>query len=135
MTPNEIDRLLAARYGAEEAEDIEAIEQTLTFDVEHEDDGERPLYGRHQVGEFYRRFFASVSGHRFVPIRREYEPERAVDESIVEAVAVGDAFGYPGRGRLIRFRLLREFEFQAGRIRRERVRLDRSEIAAQLAVD
>ena len=135
MTRNEIDRLLAARYGAEEAEDIEAIEQTLTFDVEHEGGGERPLYGRRQVGDFYRRLFMSVSGHRFVPIRREYGAERAVDESMVEAVAVGDAFGYPGRGRRIRFRLLREFEFQAGRIRHERIRLDRSEIAAQLATD
>jgi predicted ester cyclase len=129
----EIDRLIAEHYRAEVAVDIPAIVANFTEDVRHEILGQGALYGRQAAGERYERIFEGHVIDRFVPLRRLYGDDFAVDDALVEGRAIGRFAGMEGCGRPVRYRLLHIFEFRDGLIAGETAWLDVAAAGQQLA--
>jgi predicted ester cyclase len=129
----EVDHLIAEHYRAEIAVDIPAIVANFTEDIHHEILGQGTLHGRQAAGERYERIFQGLAIDRFVPLRRLYGDDFAVDDALVEGRAIGRFAGMEGRGRPVRFRLLHVFEFRAGLIAGETACLDLVAVQEQLA--
>ncbi len=129
----EMDGLIAEHYRAEVAADIPAIVANFAEDVQHEILGQGALHGRQAAGERYARIFEGLAIDRFVPLRRLYGDDFAVDDALVEGRAIGRFAGMEGHGQPIRFRLLHVFEFHAGLIAGETAWLDVAAVQQQLA--
>jgi uncharacterized protein len=129
----QIDHLLDDHFRAEAANDIPAVQATLTDDVYHDIVGQEVLHGRDAAGARYEQIFTNLDVDRFVPVRRLYGEGFVVDEAMVEGRAVGTFAGLEGRGRPVRFRLLHVFELRDGLIARETACFDIPAVQRQLA--
>src|SRR3954447_15128657 len=135
MTRQAMDDLVEAHFRAEAAGDIPEIVRGFTPDAEHDVAGRPggPLHGGEQIAAFYCGLLAELRIERFVSLHRWYGDDHAVDESILHATATGRPFGFEGRGRPVKVRLLHVFDFADGRIARESAWLDMRAIEEQLA--
>ena len=140
MTPDEMDRLIEEHIGAEDAGDLDAAVGSYTDDVEHDVVGapDGPLRGPDAARARYAELLQNVRTDEMV-LRRRYHapatptaPDACIVEHDVTATVVGHLAGIPGRGRVVRFRMLHVFEFTAGRISRENVWMDTATLMAQL---
>lgn len=134
MTREEMDRVVDAHFEAEARGDIDAILDTFTEDIEHDSAGnpEGPLHGKAAAAVFYNMLFGELTIEGYRPVRRLYGDMHLVDETLVQATAVGRPFGLEGRGRRVEFRLLHVFEFANGLIHRENGWVDIGGLAQQL---
>lgn len=136
LSPEVMDAKLDEHFGFEVRDDIEGVLATLTDDVEHDIVGWPlgPSHGPAQARAFYESLFADLQDGTVRSVRRLYGEQFLVDESIWSGTAVGNPFGFEGRGRPLTFRLLHVLEFaEDGRIARENVWIDSAAIAQQLA--
>ena len=134
LTRQHMAALADAHFRAEQNADIQAIVDGFADDAEHDVAGRPggPLHGGEQIAAFYRGLLADLKIDRFEPIRRWYGDDHLVDESILHATAIGHPFGFDGRGRHVRTRILHVFEFGSERITRESAWLDLATMAQQL---
>jgi uncharacterized protein len=135
ITRERMDQLIDDHYRAEASADIDRIAAGFTADAEHDVAG-RPggtLHGPAEIAAFYRGLLADLRIERFESTRRRYGDDHAVDEAILHATAAGRPFGFEGRGRQVRVRLLHVFEFAHGLISRESAWLDVRALQEQLA--
>jgi steroid delta-isomerase-like uncharacterized protein len=125
MTPDEMDKIMAAHFGAEAAHDLDAILATLTDDVVHDAvgfPGGDVLSGdQDAIAQRYARLFASFEAEEVEPVSRLYGENFLVDECLYRGRLIAEFFGLPGDGRRVSFRLLHVCEFRDGRISRENV--------------
>lgn len=129
-----LDRIIDDHFAAELRGDLDALVDGFAPDVEHDVVGNPSVsHGREEVRAFYAGLFSDLSLERITPVHRYRGAGFLVDESIVDATAIGMPFGIPGRGRALRFRLLHVFEVRDGAIVRENAWLDVPSIMAQLA--
>ena len=131
-----MDAKLDEHFGFEARDDVEGVLSTLTDDVEHDIVGWPlgPSRGPAQARAFYESLFADLQEGTVRSVRRLYGERFLVDESVWSGTAVGNPFGFEGRGRPLTFRLLHVLEFaEDGRISRENVWVDSAAIAQQLA--
>ena len=135
MTRAEMDALVEGHYRAEEEGDLDAIVEGFTADAEHDVAGRpgEPLHGADQIGGFYRALLAELQIDHFEPVRRWYGDDHVVDESVLHATAIGQPFGFEGRGRPVRTRFLHIFDFSDGLISRESAWIDLASIQQQLS--
>lgn len=136
LSPEVMDAKLDEHFGFEARDDVEGVLSTLTDDVEHDIVGWPlgPSHGPEQARAFYKSLFADLQDGTVRSVRRLYGEQFLVDESIWSGTAVGNPFGFEGRGRPLTFRLLHVLEFaEDGRIARENVWVDSAAIAQQLA--
>jgi len=134
LTRAHMDRLIDAHFQAEADADIDAIVDGFVPGAQHDVVGRPggPIYGDRQIAGYYRELLADLRDLRFQKVRRRYGENHAIDESMLEATAVGSPFGIPGRGRSVRFRILHVFDFSDGRILRENAWADVAAIQQQL---
>lgn len=134
LTPQEMDAILDRHYEFEANDDVDGVLSTLTDDIEHDVVGfpGAPLHGKDAARTLYEHLFADIKGEHVIPRVRLYGPNFLVDEVMWEGRAVGTPFGFDGRNRPFRHRLLHVLEFRDGLIARENVWLDFAAIAAQL---
>ena len=136
LTREQMDPKLDEHFGYEARDDIDGVVGTLSADVEHDVVGwpAGPSVGRDQARAFYEATFPDLAEGQVTSIRRLYGDDFMVDDSIWSGVAVGAPFGFEGRGRPLKFRLLHVLEFTTeGDIRRENVWLDIGAIQQQLS--
>lgn len=135
LSRQQMDALVDGHLRAEEAGDLQAITEGFTQDAEHTVAGRPggPLHGQDEIAAYYGALLAALPITRFEPVRRRYGDDHVVDESIVHATAVGEVFGFEGRGRPVRFGLLPVFDFADGLICRESAWLDLASIQRQLS--
>jgi len=130
-----MDAVVDEHFRAEMAVDIDAVLATyadeVEFDVVGNPDG--VLHDKSGIRVFYNMLFGELSNARMRSVRRWYGAEHVVDESVVEALAIGRPFGFEGRDRPVAFRLLHIFDFADGRISRESAWLDLAAFMQQLA--
>ena len=134
LSRERMDALVDGHFRAEEAGDVDAIVDGFIPEVEHDVAGRPggPLRGGEQIAGFYRALLAELRIDRFETVRRWYGADHVVDESILHGTAAGRPFGFEGRGRTVRVRLLHVFDFEHGRISRESAWIDRSALEQQL---
>src|SRR5689334_16614801 len=134
MQRAEIDGLVDGHFDAEVRGDMSALLATFAEDVEHDVVGNpRVSHGRDEVATFYRQLLTDLTLDDIRPARRYYGDGFVVDESLVDAHAIGKPFGIDGRNRQLTFRLLHVFEIRNGLISRENAWLDVAAIMTQLA--
>jgi uncharacterized protein len=129
-----VDELVDGHFAAEIRGDMTALLATFTDDVEHDVVGNGSVsHGRAEVANFYTGLLADLTLDAVRPVRRFYGDGFVVDESLVDAHAIGHPFGIDGRNRALQFRLLHVFELRDGLISRENAWLDIGSIMSQLA--
>jgi uncharacterized protein len=135
MTTQQMDALVERHYRAEEAGDLEAIAEGFAPGAEHDVAGRPggPLHGADQIEGFYRDLLSQLRIERFEPVRRWHGSDHVVDESVLQATAVGRPFGFEGRGRPVQTRFLHIFDFDDGLISRESAWIDLGAVQQQLA--
>lgn len=136
LTREQMDRKLDEHFRYEMSDDIEGVLATLANDVEHDIVGSPtgPTRGREGARGFYNQLFADLADGQVQTLRRLHGADFIVDESLWSGTAVGQPFGFEGRGRPLQFRLLHVMEFsQSGDIARENVWLDMAAIVQQLS--
>jgi hypothetical protein len=125
MKPDEMDKIMAAHFGAEAVHDLDAIVATLTDDVIHDAvgfPGGEVLVGDHDaIAERYAQLFAAFAVEAVEPVSRLYGENFLVDECLYKGRLTADFFGLPGDNQRVSFRLLHVCEFRDGRISRENV--------------
>jgi len=130
-----MDAVVDEHFRAEMAVDIDAILATyadqVALDMIGNPDG--VLHDKSEIRVFYNMLFGELSNVHMRSLRRWYGAEHVVDESVVEALAIGKPFGFEGRARPVTFRLLHIFDFAGGRISRESAWLDLAAFMQQLA--
>jgi uncharacterized protein len=130
----DLDRIVDEHLAAELREDLPAVLATMSDDVCHDVIGApAPSIGHDQVAAFYTGLWADVAIEAMRPVRRLHGDGFVVDEVIAVATAIGQPFGFPGRGRRIEFRLVHIFEVANGAITRETAALDMGAIVTQLS--
>ena len=138
LTPQEMDRKMDEHFGFEARDDIEGVLATLAEDATHDIVGWPlgPTHGRKNARRFYEALFADLAEGKVASTRRLYGDGFLVDESVWEGRAPGRPFGFPGKGRPLRFRLLHVLDFtDSGQIRKEQVWVDLAAIIAQLPAE
>lgn len=136
LTREMMDAKLDEHFGFEMRDDVEGVLATLSDNVIHDIVGwpQGPSHGPEEARAFYESLFADLAEGSITTVRRLYGENFLVDESIWSGKAVGRPFGFDGRNRPLKFRLLHVLEFaEDGRIARENVWLDSAAIAQQLA--
>lgn len=136
LTREMMDAKLDEHFGFEMRDDVEGVLATLSDNVIHDIVGwpQGPSHGPDEARAFYESLFADLAEGCVTTVRRLYGENFLVDESIWSGKAVGRPFGFDGRNRPLKFRLLHVLEFaEDGRIARENVWLDSAAIAQQLA--
>jgi hypothetical protein len=135
LSRQQMDALVDGHFRAEEARDLQAITEGFTQDAEHTVAGRPggPLHGHDEIGAYYGALLTALPITRLEPVRRWYGEDHVVDESILHATAVGEVFGFDGRGRPVRSGLLHVFDFAHGLICRESAWLDLASIQRQLS--
>jgi predicted ester cyclase len=135
LTREQMDRKLDEHFGFEAADDVEGVLATLSPDATHDIVGypTGPTRGRDAARAFYVQMFSDLAESRVTSLRRLYGDGFLVDESLWEGRAPGQPFGFEGRDRSLKFRLLHVLEFAGdGKIAREQVWVDLAAIAQQL---
>jgi ketosteroid isomerase-like protein len=135
LTREQMDRKLDEHFGFEADDDVEGVLATLAPDATHDIVGypTGPTHGRDAARAFYVQLFADLAESGVTSLRRLYGEGFMVDESLWEGRAPGRPFGFEGRGRPLKFRLLHVLEFAGdGKIAREQVWVDLAAIARQL---
>lgn len=135
LTREQMDQVVADHFAYEANDDVEGVLGTLTDDVRHDAVGwpGGPQRGRDNARAFYEATFGDLDEGRVTGLNRYYGDNFLVDESLWEGRAVGKPFGFEGRNRPLKFRLLHVFEFsEDGKIARENVWFDMAAIAKQL---
>jgi hypothetical protein len=138
MTTQAMDRMIDEHFRFELADDVEGVLSTLAPDATHDIVGwpTGPTHGRDAARDFYETMYADISDGKVETIRRLYGENFLVDESHWEGVAAGRPFGFEGRNRPLRFRLLHVVTFTPdGQMQSEQVWFDYPAIAAQLPQD
>lgn len=123
MTPDEMDRVLAAHFAAEAEGDVEGIVATLTDDVIHDTvgfPGGEVLRDHDAIAARYAQLFAVVQDATVEPVSRLHGENFIVDECRYSARTTAAAFGWPANQR-VSVRLLHVCEFRDGRMSRENV--------------
>lgn len=135
LSPQQMDRKMDEHFGYEAADDIEGVVATLSPDAVHDIVGfpTGPTRGRENARAFYTRMFADLAEGKVKSQWRLYGDNFLIDESQWEGTAPGAPFGFEGRGRPLKFRLLHVLEFTGdGLIKREQVWCDMTSIMRQL---
>lgn len=135
LSPAQMDRMIDEHFRFEANDDVEGVLGTLAEDATHDIVGWSggPSQGREKARSFYETMFADLAESKVTPQRRLYGDNFLVDESLWEGKAVGRPFGFDGKGRPLKFRILHIVEFnQAGQIERENVWMDMAAIQQQL---
>jgi predicted ester cyclase len=136
LTREMMDARLDEHFAYEARDDVEGVLATLADTVEHDIIG-WPFGPSHSPAEaraFYEKLFADLAEGHVRSIRRLYGEDFLVDESVWSGRAVGQPFGFEGRGRPLEFRLLHVLRFaDDGRIAAEQVWVDSAAIARQLS--
>jgi predicted ester cyclase len=135
LTREQMDRKLDEHFGFEAADDVEGVLATLAPDATHDIVGypTGPTHGRDAARAFYVQMFSDLAESRVTSLRRLYGDGFLIDESLWEGRAPGRPFGFEGRDRPLKFRLLHVLEFAGdGRIAREQVWVDLAAVAQQL---
>src|ERR687885_2886767 len=114
--------LVDQHFQAEARVDLDAIMATYASDVAFEMIGHPGgvLHNPAAIRVCYTRLFGEMTDLRRHTLRGWYGPNHLVDNSLISARASGRPFGFEGKGRPFRFRLLHVFAFAEGRIARER---------------
>ena len=134
MTPDDMDAVFARHCAAEFANDVDAILDTLTDDVEHDVVGDPlgVLTERAAIAKRYQDLFDVLTADSMTSVRRYHGADFFVDESLYAGSVNGEFMGVPGGGRTVSFRILHVCEFRDGRMSRENVWLDSAAIIHQL---
>ena len=135
LTRAQMDAKIDEHFGFEQADDVDGVLATLTFDAEHDIVGSPtgPTRGPEGARGFYEGLFADLSDGRIETIRRLYGEDFLVDESRWTGKAPGRPFGLEGRGRPLSFPLLHVVEYaDDGRMNRENVWIYQASILQQL---
>lgn len=138
LTPAEMDQRMDEHFGFEATDDVEGVVATLTPDAEHDIVGwpTGPTKGRDNARPFYETLFADMEDSKVTCKKRLYGDNFLVDESFMEATAVGRPYGLEGRGRPVKFRILHVVEYtDSGLMQRENVWVDMAAILQQLPQD
>ena len=136
VRPEEMDRKIDEHFAFEANDDIEGVLSTLAPDAVHDIVGwpAGPTRGREAARPFYETMYADLAESTVTPIRRLHGESFLVDESLWEGRAPGHPFGFEGRNRPLKFRLLHVVEFtKDGQMQSEQVWFDMAAIAKQLA--
>jgi ketosteroid isomerase-like protein len=123
MTREQMDQLIEAHLGAEDAGDIAAAVAVYTDDVEHDVVGapDGPLRGPEAVRRRYEQLVQNMRTVSMNATHQYYSDDACVVEHLCTCVVTGQFAGIEGHGRQVSFRLLHIFEFRAGKISRENV--------------
>lgn len=135
LTPEQMDRRMDEHFGFEARDDIDGVVSTLAADAVHDIVGwpHGPTRGRDNARPFYEALFADLADGKVICNRRLYGANFLVDESTWEGRAPGRPFGFEGRNRPLRFRLLHIVEFNdGGELQRENVWVDLAAVMQQL---
>lgn len=138
LTPAEMDQRMDEHFGFEATDDVEGVVATLAPDADHDIVGwpTGPTKGRENARPFYETLFADMEDSKVTCKKRLYGDNFLVDESFMEATAVGRPYGLAGRGRPVKFRILHVVEYNdAGLMQRENVWVDMAAILQQLPQD
>lgn len=138
LTREEMDRRIDEHFAYEARDDVEGVLATLAPDAVHDIVGwpAGPTMGRNNARRFYETMFADIEGSKVTCLRRLYGENFLVDDSFWEGTAPGKPFGFDGRGRPLKFRILHVVEFsRSGEIERENVWCDFTAIMQQLPRD
>ena len=135
MSRGEMDRIVDEHFKYEAADDVEGVLSTLALDAAHDIVGwpPGPTQGRENARPFYEALFGDLADSKVTCMNRLYGDNFVVDESVFEGKAVGRPFGFEGRGRTVRARLLHIIEFASdGKIQRENAWIDMAALMQQL---
>jgi len=138
LTREEMDRKMDEHFGFEARDDVEGVLATLAPNAIHDVVGwpAGPTVGRENARRFYETMFTDIAGSKVTSIKRLYGENFLVDDSIWEGAAPGSPFGFEGRGRPLKFRILHVVEFtDDGDIQRENVWSDFTAMMQQLIQD
>jgi hypothetical protein len=138
LTREEMDRKMDEHFGFEARDDVEGVLATLAPNAIHDIVGwpAGPTVGRENARLFYATMFTDIAGSKVTCTKRLYGENFLVDDSIWEGAAPGRPFGFEGRGRPLKFRILHVVEFtDGGDIERENVWCDFTAIMQQLPQD
>ena len=138
LTHETMDRKMDEHFGFEARDDVEGVLATLAPNAIHDIVGWRagPTVGRENARCFYETMFTDIAGSKVTSTKRLYGENFLVDDSIWEGTAPGSPFGFEGRGRPLRFRILHVVEFtDDGDIQRENVWCDFTAMMQQLTQD
>lgn len=138
LTPAEMDRKMDEHFGFEATDDVDGVVATLAPDADHDIVGwpTGPTKGRDNARPFYQTLFADMADSTVTCQKRLYGENFLVDESLMEATAVGQPYGLEGRGRPVKFRILHIVEYtSSGLMQRENVWVDMAAILQQLPQD
>jgi predicted ester cyclase len=130
-----MDRKIDEHFGFEARDDVEGVLSTLAEDATHDIVGwpTGPTHGRENARPFYEALFADLDEGKVTCTKRLYGDNFLIDESMWQGTAPGRPFGFAGKGRPLRFRLLHVIEFaDDGQLKREQVWVDLAAIMAQL---
>jgi predicted ester cyclase len=136
LTPDQMDRKIDEHFGFEASDNVDGVLATLAADATHDIVGypTGPTHGREAARGFYVQMFGDLAESKVTVVKRLYGENFLVDESVWEGRAPGRPFGFEGRNRPLKFRLLHVVEFagDGGQIQREQVWVDMAAIARQL---
>lgn len=138
LTPEEMDKKIDEHFHFEATDDVEGVLNTLAPDATHDVIAwpPGPSRGREAAREFYETMFADLAESKVTATKRLYGENFLIDESVWEGKAPGRPFGFEGKGRPLKFRLLHVMEFtDDGLIQREQVWIDIPAIMKQLPQD
>jgi predicted ester cyclase len=130
-----MDQKIDEHFGFEARDDVEGVLSTLAEDATHDIVGwpTGPTHGRENARPFYEALFADLDEGKVTCTKRLYGDNFLIDESMWQGTAPGRPFGFAGKGRPLRFRLLHVIEFaDDGQLKREQVWVDLAAIMAQL---
>ena len=138
LTREEMDCKMDEHFGFEAREDVEGVLETLAPNAIHDIVGwpTGPTVGRENARRFYETMFTDIAGSKVTSTKRLYGENFLVDDSIWEGAAPGNPFGFEGRGRPLKFRILHVIEFTDDcDIQRENVWCDFTAMMQQLTQD
>jgi len=135
LTPAQMDRMIDEHFAYEAKDDIDGVLGTLAPEAVHDVVGwpTGPSHGREEARRFYTRLFADVDEGKVTCLRRLYGENFLVDESEWEGTARGCPFGFEGKDRPLKMRILHVMEFTDDeKIAREQVWIDMASVMQQL---
>ena len=128
MDQDRIARNLAAvenHFHSEALNEVEAALETFTDDIVWEAPApnglNRKYRGKEELGEGYRRLFASMKDVKFEFLQRFATEDRVVDDSVVTFEVAKDGYWHFPVGSKVEMRLVHIFEMRDGKISRELV--------------
>lgn len=115
-------KLVEAHFHSEAANEVEEALKLYTDDIVWEAPNRNLIFkGKEDVGNNYRRMFASARDLEFRTLQRFATEDRVVDDGIVSFELTGDGFeNFPlPVGSMVEMRLVHIFEIRDGKISRE----------------